>query len=466
LKIQSALNFLAIILLLISLVSLAVVLCCFNMELNFLPFLSLFVLSMFFSSAIYFANRNIESKFDIRSIIYCIFISWPLLIVMGSIPLFLIFPDQGFFKILFISTSLSTTTGTWLNDNLIIPNEFYIWQSALQWMGGLLTLLLATTFIEVLFDKSNTESRSFDLSKIKIIFLIYSIMTIIFVSIFYLLGLSLEDSFRLSASSLSTSSSISSSDQSIYIAYNNKILCAMILGMFIGSLSVMLHYKAFTSGISSYLKDKNAKLLLFLAVIIYVIISFFSDLSIYQFSYNYLINKLFIIFSLLTTTGFVPVIDYGEQFASIMLLLTFLAFIGGAASSTTGGIKISRLASLFEYISSELYHLSHPREILPKDRDNKSSNLSLLFVSVILFFSSFFIFSVIFTLLGFDFKSSLLIVVSFITNTGQGILEFNNLYFFPSSAIESIVSIFAMLVGRIETIFIMLLFSKTFWLES
>ena len=130
-------------------------------------------------------------------------------------------------------------------------------------------------------------------------------------------------------------------------------------------------------------------------MIIYVIISFFSDLSIYQFSYNYLINKLFIIFSLLTTTGFVPVIDYGEQFASIMLLLTFLAFIGGAASSTTGGIKISRLASLFEYISSELYHLSHPREILSKDRENKSSNLSLLFVSVILFFSSFFIFSVI-----------------------------------------------------------------------
>ena len=113
------------------------------MELNFLPFLSLFVLSMFFSSAIYFANRNIESKFDIRSIIYCIFISWPLLIVMGSIPLLLIFPDQGFFKILFISTSLSTTTGTWLNDNLIIPNEFYIWQSALQWMGWIANFIIS-----------------------------------------------------------------------------------------------------------------------------------------------------------------------------------------------------------------------------------------------------------------------------------------------------------------------------------
>jgi len=196
-------------------------------------------------------------------------------------------------------------------------------------------------------------------------------------------------------------------------------------------------------------------------------ISMFSNLSSSHFSYNLLVNKLFIIFSLLSTTGYISNLgSYTEEFSSILILLLALAFIGGSASSTTGGMKISRLVSLFRYISNELHHLAHPMEIISKKKETIPSNISLLFVSVILFMILFFIITICYTIIGIKFETAFLLVTALITNTGRGILELNNLHFFPSSPIETILSVIAMLIGRIETILIMLFISKTFWLES
>ena len=466
-RIQAALNFISLVFLVISISSLLVVFFCIGGELDFLPFLYLFILSMFLSSSIYFANRNIKLELDARSSIYSIFLAWPILILMGSIPLLFIFPDHSFFDILFISSSLSTTTGSWFFNNVIVPGEAIIWQSALQWLGGLLTLVIACSFVEALFDKSSSERTFFDLSKVKVIFFIYLILTIIFSFIMYFLDLTIEESIRLSISLLSTSNAISSSDTSIFVTYDSKVMSVMILGMFLGSLSVNLHYKAFISGISSYFKDKSVKYIFLTVLVTYVMISMFSNLSSSHFSYNLLVNKLFIIFSLLSTTGYIPNLgNHTEEFSAILILLLTLAFIGGSASSTTGGMKISRLVSLFRYISNELHHLAHPMEIISKKKETIPSNISLLFVSVILFMILFLIITICYTIIGIKFETAFLLVTALITNTGRGILELNNLHFFPSSPIETILSVIAMLIGRIETILIMLFISKAFWLES
>ena len=105
-------------------------------------------------------------------------------------------------------------------------------------------------------------------------------------------------------------------------------------------------------------------------------------------------------------------------------------------------------------------------EIISKKKETIPSNISLLFVSVILFVILFFIITIGYTIVGIKFETAFLLVTAFITNTGRGVLELNNLNFFPSSPIETILSVIAMLIGRIETILIMLFISKTFWLES
>ena len=379
-RIHSALYFISILLFIFSIASLLVVFCCLNYKLNFLPFLSVFIFSVFLSSALYFANKNIEIKFDIKSSIYAVFLSWPVLILMGSIPLFILYPEMNLMDLIFVSTSFSTTTGSWVNLNINITDEFLIWQSTLQWLGGLLTIILATSFVEYLFDSNIKNKNVLDFSSFKIVFLIYLSLTLFFVSIFYFLNLPFSDCFKLAMSLISTSNIIDSYETSVFVNYNNNILAAMIFGMFLGSLSVSLHYKAFKNGINTYLKDKSVIIFVLLCICAYFLLSIFSDLKYFE---NFLLNKIFIIFSMISTTGYIPfersIIEHLSPLVFFFILLTL---IGGSTCSTTGGIKVSRLSSVVNYIFVELYHLAHPREIISKERWVKPEHISLIFIEL------------------------------------------------------------------------------------
>ena len=42
----------------------------------------------------------------------------------------------------------------WFFNSVIVPSEAIIWQSALQWLGGLLTLVISCSFVEALLESS------------------------------------------------------------------------------------------------------------------------------------------------------------------------------------------------------------------------------------------------------------------------------------------------------------------------
>jgi len=151
------------------------------------------------------------------------------------------------------------------------------------------------------------------------------------------------------------------------------------------------------------------------------------------------------------------------NFNSAFIILTL---VGGSTCSTAGGIKISRLSSVISYITVELYHLAHPREILSKERWVKSEQIYLVSLSIIIYLFIIFVFSLFYTLLDLDFKDSVFIVISLITNSGIGLLELVSIQYYPESNIEAIIAVIVMLFGRIEAILVMMFFSSIFWLES
>ena len=77
------------------------------------------------------------------------------------------------------------------------------------------------------------------------------------------------------------------------------------------------------------------------------------------------IDGIFLLISILTTTGY-PVDTYTIPTNSflILILLTF-AFIGGSSGSTTGGLKLMRLTLLFQQARRELIKLIHPHAVIP-----------------------------------------------------------------------------------------------------
>ena len=66
--------------------------------------------------------------------------------------------------------------------------------------------------------------------------------------------------------------------------------------------------------------------------------------------------------TIITTTGFATV-DFALWPTFCRMALVMLMFTGGCAGSTSGGIKISRIAILCKSLKRELKRLAHPNHV-------------------------------------------------------------------------------------------------------
>ena len=180
-------------------------------------------------------------------------------------------------------------------------------------------------------------------------------------------------------------------------------------------------------------------------------------LSIYSFNYikmpfiDKFINICFLIISFITTTGLVPekLLSYG-LLSNVIILLALLTLVGGSVSSTSGGMKASRIIYIFKYIYIELFRLVNPRKIMAREKINNIDETSQIFLFCILYLISIPLFASILSIFDLRFEDSFMIIVATITNSGIGILEIANLTYYPNSFFEIILLSIVMLFGRIE----------------
>ena len=238
----------------------------------------------------------------------------------------------------------------------------------------------------------------------------------------------------------------------------------MIFAMIVGSLSINLHYKSFTQGVLSYFRNKNFKLafMLILSITFFITMGLFNNVQI-PFYEKY-VDICFLIISFVSTTGLIPktLYEYGAL-SNLILILAILTLIGGAVTSTTGGLKPTRLIYIYKYISIELFRLGNPRKIQAKEKINSIDETSQIFIFTILYLSIIPILGTIISLFNINFEEALLIVISALSNTGIGLLEIANINYYPNTFAEIIILSIILLFGRIEIFITMILLSSIFW---
>jgi len=431
---------------------------------NYIPFLLLLLLSTFFFVCIYISSNKFKIlELDKKSCVLSIFITWLLLISMGSIPLYIMFPKEEIKDIFFLSVSLTTTSGVWTEIQNLDNPEFLIWQAILQWLGGLCTILVGSFFVEMILRKKNIIKDYFSIENIKIIFYLFLLFTIIFTLLFKLLSYSWANSIQLSMALISTSNAYLPNGD---IIVDNNIITkvVMIFAMIIGSISINLHYKSFTQGVLSYFRNKNFKLAFFLIISItfFITMGLFNNVQI-PFYEKY-VDICFIIISFVSTTGLLPktLYEYGAL-SNLILILSLLTLVGGAVTSTTGGLKPTRIIYIYRCISMELFRLANPRKIKAKEKINSIDETSQIFIFSILYLSMIPILATIVTIFNIDFEEAILIVISSLSNTGIGLLEIANINYYPDTFIEIILLSIILLFGRIEIFITMILISSIFW---
>ena len=167
-----------------------------------------------------------------------------------------------------------------------------------------------------------------------------------------------------------------------------------------------------------------------------------------------------------TSTGFV-IGDYNDwPFISQMFLL-LLMFVGGMAGSTAGGIKTSRFYIIYKIISHRIEGLFRPEAVRKvkvgeMEISPKTGSLVLTFFFLVAFFTM--LGTVFYIIDGIDPETSLGLTTCMLNNTGiafRAASAFDSFNFL--SPISKCLSMFWMLLGRLEYFALLVLFFPSFW---
>jgi trk system potassium uptake protein len=231
------------------------------------------------------------------------------------------------------------------------PYTLLFWRTYMQWIGGLgiIAFIVALASNTGLFRSRifRTEGREEPLmpgiiSAGRSLWKIYGLLTFCAIGLILFTGLPLWDSVCLALSAISTGGFVPHTGG---ILYYNSLSLEMILipVMIAGALPFRLYYLILENRRWSLFGDEQVKFLLLLlvagaAVLTYDLV-FFSNLEILP-AFE---QGLFTAVSALTSTGF-QTADFRNWAGVTLLFLAMLTFIGGAAGSTAGGIKLDRVA--------------------------------------------------------------------------------------------------------------------------
>ena len=83
---------------------------------NSIPFLLLLIIAIFIFVCVYISNNKINiDDIDKNTCVLSSFVIWLMLIVMGAIPFYILFPGENIKDIFFLTASLVSTNGAWSN---------------------------------------------------------------------------------------------------------------------------------------------------------------------------------------------------------------------------------------------------------------------------------------------------------------------------------------------------------------
>jgi len=196
-----------------------------------------------------------------------------------------------------------------------------------------------------------------------------------------------------------------------------------------------------------------------------VITVFYLFASDYYESFSESMRKgLFQAVSIGTTTGFTTD-KYSMWPGSLPVMLLLVSFIGGCAGSTGGGMKVIRWLLIYKQGAREVLRLVHPNAEIPVKLGNAAVPTRVI-EAVWGFFSIYIVmFGVMMLLLmatGLDQDTAFSAIAATLNNLGPGLAGVaDNFIEIPDLA--KWISIFAMLLGRLEIFTLLVLFTPSFW---
>jgi len=336
----------------------------------------------------------------------------------------------SFTDALFETISGVTTTGLSVTASVADKPAIFLFSRAwMQWVGGLgiVILFVATMIRPGLAAKriGDLEDYEDDLvgstrTHARHMLIVYSILTGFGIIVLGLLGAGWFNSVIYSLSAVSTGG-FSPHDASLAGLNSQWLQAVVILLSVAGSIPLFLYFRSFKEGGRVLIRDRQLQGLLISGLVIALLVALFlftqDGFSWTQALRHGALNA----FSAQSTAGF-STLDISQISAGAKLTLIFSMFLGGAAGSTAGGIKILRLLILGQALYIFLQRPSMPKQAVAKaslggrrlETDEIRNALSIVFVFLAVIAISW----LVFISMGHNPLDSLFEVVSAIGTVG------------------------------------------------
>ena len=429
-----------------------------------------------FGILFFLSNLDHDKKLNLQQAFLLTSLSWLSIAIFGSLPFIFSNIEFSITNAFFESMSGITTTGSTIIPNLEnMPKGILFWRAILQWLGGIGIIVMAITLMPImnvggmqLFKISNNDSSEKILPKskeiaIRLIYIYFGLTALCAIS-YKILGMNVFDSMTHSMTTIATGG-FSNYNESIGFFDSVYIEISAMIFIILGSLPFIAYIKFLSGNRGIFFSDIQIKTFIktiaFSAIllIVYLILNNSSNLDIRSIFFN--------VISILTGTGYVNA-QFDNWGGFPLLLFLGLMFIGGCAGSTTCGVKILRIQSLWSFVGNQLKKIIYPKGIfvLKYDKnpiDNKfvSSIISFIYMYLIIFF----IITALLSLTGLDFITSISGAATSISNVGPGLGSVigPNGNFSSLPDISKWILTLGMILGRLELFAILVLFLPSFW---
>ena len=446
-----------------------------------------FLLSMLitFGSAFLFLlmGRNARNSLNRHDAFVVVTAVWVIFSFFGMFP-FLIHGSCATVTDAYFETmsGFSTTGSSVFDDVESLPRGILFWRSLSQWVGGLGIVFFTIAILPSLVGGSVKVFAAEATGPIKAkmhprlsttakwIWSIYLMLTLCCGLAFWIAGMDWFDAMNYSMTTTATGGFSIHNDSLSY--FNDPTVDYIAIAFeFLAGINFTLLYLTIFKG---RLKDlyKNSEFKLYISIVLLATLAIVAIL-LTQMDYNLeqaFRQGLFQVVSFMTTTGVFS--DDVAQWPHITwIILGGLMFVGACAGSTSGGFKCIRAVMILKTLRNNFRQILHPNAVLPVKINGMSvpqSRIVALFAFFTLFMCMILATAALMIISGIDTINSIVIALSCVSNIGPSLsndIGANITWSGMPDYIKWALSLL-MLMGRLEIMTVLVLFTRSFWKDN
>ena len=430
-----------------------------------------------------FFGHNAENSLSRRDAYVVVTAAWLVFSFFGMFPFIIHGCITNITDAFFESTSGFTTTGASIIDDVeILPHGILFWRSLTQWIGGLGIVFFTIAILPSLVGGSvkvfAAEATGPIRSKMhprlstsaKWIWSTYLILTLACGLSYWAAGMNWFEALNYSMTTTATGGFAIHNESTEYF-HSPTIDYISITFQFLSGINFTLLY---ISIIKMRVKTlfTNSEFKLYLGIVagatLWIMYLLLTRMN-YDIEHAFR-SALFQVVSFITTTGMFNE-DAGTWPHITWVILGVVMYLGACAGSTSGGFKCIRGVMLLKVIRNNFRQILHPNAVLPVKINGMNvpqSKIVALFAFFTLTILMTLVTATIMIVAGIDNTNAITIALSCVSNVGPTLGTQIGPVMSWSILPEYIKWILCplMLMGRLEIMTVLVLFTRAFWKEN